>query len=159
METKKSELINSFFIFKLRITSELIVEIISGLFFLLFLYAATNKLFDYQGFKVQLAQSPILTPVSNQVAWFIPALEVAISFFLVIPKTRLFALYASYSLMVMFTAYIVVILNFTQRVPCACGGILESMQWREHFVFNVFFILIAIVAIILQSNLIKKSEH
>lgn len=135
---------------------ETIVFIISCLFFALYMYAAANKLADYQKFKVQLGQSPILTPVSGHVLWFIPGIEVLISVLLVVPKTRLVALYASFSLMVMFTSYIVAILNFTEKVPCACGGIFESMQWKEHFLFNIFFIILAVAAIILQTSLIKK---
>lgn len=51
----------------------------------------------------------------------------------------------------MFTAYIVIILHFSYFVPCSCGGILEKLGWTEHLIFNVVFVLLAIVAILLQA--------
>lgn len=156
METRKPITINSFFIFKFRITPELIVEIISGLFFLLFLYAAASKLLDYQKFTVQIGQSPILTGYAGIIAWLIPSLEILICVMLVTPRTRMIGLYASFGLMVMFTAYIVIIINFAERIPCSCGGILDKMGWSEHLIFNGVFVFLAIIGILFQSKLEQK---
>src|SRR5690606_14703009 len=49
--------------------------------------------------------------------------------------------------MVMFTAYIFIILNFSDFVPCSCGGVLEKMSWTQHLIFNVVFIILAGVAV------------
>jgi hypothetical protein len=57
----------------------ILVEIISGLFILLFVYASANKLLDYQKFLVQLGKSPILSPFSNWIAWLIPLMEIVIA--------------------------------------------------------------------------------
>lgn len=130
-----------------------IVLVISYLLILLFLYAAANKLMDYQKFQVQLGQSPILTGFAPFVAWFIPAIEVIISVLLIFQGTRLIGLYASFSLMVMFSAYIFIVLKFAVRVPCSCGGILDKMGWTEHLIFNLVFVLLAAVGIILQSGM------
>ena len=132
--------------------TEVIVMVISGLYALLFLYAAANKLLDFQKFKVELGQSPILTDYSSIIAWTIPAVEIVISICLIFGP-RLLALYASFSLMWMFTVYIIVILNFAERIPCSCGGILEKMGWKEHLAFNIFFVLLGLIAIILQTTL------
>src|SRR5690606_35884387 len=85
---------------------------VSLLFILLFVYAAVSKLVDYGNFRVQLGQSPLLTAYAHVVAWAVPAIELIIAVGLVSPKLRLRGLYASFALMVMFTAYIVIILNF-----------------------------------------------
>lgn len=135
---------------------ELIVQISSGLFILLFLYAAANKILDFQKFKVQLGQSPILTDYAGIIAWLIPAIEIGIALLLVFPKTMLTGLYASFGLMVMFTAYIYISLNFTERVPCSCGGILEKMGWTEHLIFNIFFVILGLIAIIVQAKINKN---
>jgi uncharacterized membrane protein YphA (DoxX/SURF4 family) len=153
METRKPKPISSFFIFKFRITPELIVEVISGLFFLLFLYAAASKLLDYQKFTVQIGQSPILTSFAGTIAWLIPSLEILICVMLMIHRRRMMGLYASVCLMVMFTAYILIIINFAERIPCSCGGILDKMGWSEHLIFNGVFAFLGIIGILLQSKL------
>jgi putative oxidoreductase len=37
-------------------------------------------------------------------------------------------------------------------LPCSCGGVISSMSWKQHLVFNVHCIAINIVAI----NLFKR---
>lgn len=146
----------SWFNFGFEIGLGMIIEIISGLFFLLFLYAATSKLLDYQKFTVQIGQSPILTNYAGIIAWLIPSLEIFICVMLMIPRTRMIGLYSSFSLMVMFTAYIVIIINFAERIPCSCGGILDKMGWSEHLLFNGVFVFLAIIGILLQSKIEQK---
>ena len=119
----------------------------SYLFILLFLYAAVSKLLSFETFKVQLAQSPLLSAYADIIAWLVPGIEILIACLLVIARFRTLALYASFTLMVMFTAYIYIILNFSDFVPCSCGGVLEKLSWTQHLIFNVFFILLAGVAV------------
>ncbi len=128
-------------------TQSLIVEIISILYILLFVYAAVSKLLDFDNFQVQLGQSPLLSAFAGWVAFGIPFLELLIAFLLVLPKWRLIGLYAAFSLMVLFSTYIVIILNFSSFVPCSCGGILESMNWSQHLVFNIAFVVLALFGI------------
>src|SRR5438045_1263366 len=135
-----------------------IVEVISALFILLFVYAATSKLIDYQKFRVQLGQSPLLTAFAGWVAWIIPSVEIIISIMLAFPKFRLFGLYASFSLMVMFTAYIIAITKFSDYVPCSCGGVLQKMSWNQHLVFNIGFVLLLLMAIILYPKQLVESK-
>src|SRR5690606_7657944 len=58
---------------------------------------------------------------------------------------------------VMFTAYIVIILNFTEFIPCSCGGVLEDLGWTEHLIFNIVFILLAAVGILLLQK--QERDH
>lgn len=128
---------------------EITIEIIVFLFILLFVYASATKLMDYEKFRIQIGQSPMLTSFSALIAWLVPVMELVVALLLVIPRFRLFALYASFTLMVMFTAYIVAVLNFSSRIPCSCGGVLEKLGWTEHLIFNAVFILMSLVAIFL----------
>ncbi len=123
--------------------------IVSYGFVILFLYAAFSKLLDFETFTVQLAQSPLLSAYAGIIAWAVPGLEILIALFLTIPKFRLPALYASFTLMVMFTAYIYIILNFSDFVPCSCGGVLEKLSWTQHLILNVVFIILAGVVVFL----------
>jgi hypothetical protein len=140
-----------------------IVQIITGLFTLLFLYAAGNKLLDYQKFKVQVGQSPILTRYAAEVALIVPIMEIAIAVLLLrsinYQKGTITALFASYGIMVMFSAYIVVILNFTERIPCSCGGILDQMGWTTHLIFNLVFVAMAIAGIIIQYKIEQRKAN
>jgi uncharacterized membrane protein YphA (DoxX/SURF4 family) len=115
-------------------------------------YAAVYKLIDVQKFRVQIGQSPFLTDIAPFVAWFIPVTEILIALMLAIPRFRLMGLYASFSLMAMFTTYIVVILNFSSHIPCSCGGVLEAMGWTEHLIFNIGFTLLAAIGVIFSSS-------
>lgn len=129
---------------------ELVVDIICALFVLLFLYAALTKLLEYEKFRVQLGQSPMLTAFTGVVAWAVPAVELVIVLLFIFKRTRLGALYASLGLMVMFTCYIVAITQFSDYVPCSCGGVISTLSHMEHLMLNLIFVVLAGVAIVLH---------
>lgn len=126
----------------------LIIKIIAILFIVLFVYAATSKLLDFETFRVQIAQSPLLSDYAGIIAWFVPGLEILLAIFLMLPRYKEAALYACFTLMVMFTAYIVIILNYSDFIPCSCGGVLENLSWKQHLIFNCVFIALATMAIV-----------
>lgn len=131
---------------------QFVADFIASLFILLFVYAALSKLLDYDEFRVQVSKSPLLTAFTGWVIWLVPALEMVVALLLAIPRWRLPALYASFTLMVTFTAYIVAILRFSDFIPCSCGGILQNMSWNQHLVFNVVFIVLALTGVLLYSR-------
>ena len=118
----------------------------------LFVYAAVSKLLDFETFETQLGQSPLLSAYAKPIAIGVPLLELLISFFLVFKRSRRIALYGFFAMMVMFTTYIVIILNFTDFVPCSCGGVLEALGWTEHLIFNVCFIILALIALMIEKK-------
>lgn len=128
---------------------KLCIELICFLLILLFVYAAGSKLMDYQKFRVQVGQSPVLTSIGGWITIAVPLAELAISVMLTFPRLRLPALYASFCLMVMFTTYIVIILTFSPFIPCSCGGILDEMGWTTHLFFNLGFVLLAMTGVLL----------
>jgi hypothetical protein len=130
----------------------IVIEIIVFLFVVLFLYASFNKLLDYQKFSVQIGQSPLLTGFGNTLPWMVIAAEIIITVILVVPRLRLIGFFAAFSLMTMFTAYIVAILNFSDYVPCSCGGVLEKLGWTEHLIFNSVFVLLGLIGIVLEAD-------
>ena len=112
--------------------SNLITEIISMLFLLLFVYAAVSKLLDYQKFKIQLVQSPLLATYASILVWFIPTLELIIAMIL-LSKYKSLGLKLCLGLMIVFTIYIWYTLNYSDYIPCSCGGIISDLNWTEHF--------------------------
>ena len=119
---------------------------------LLFSYAAASKLLDFQNFQVQLGQSPLLSVFAVIVSVAVLMVEFILVLMLMFPRFRLIGLYGSFTLMTMFSAYIVIVLNFSSFTPCSCGGILEKMSWTEHLIFNIAFVVISAIAIILNSK-------
>lgn len=126
-----------------------LIEIISGLFISLFVYAAMNKTLDFHKFQVDLGKSPILNSFSGFVAVVIPTVEVVLSIMLILKRFQYIALYGCFSLMVMFSIYIVLILNYSSFIPCSCGGILQNMTWTQHLIFNIGFVIMAVIALLL----------
>lgn len=127
-----------------------IVTVIALLYIFLFTYAAVSKLVDFENFRIQVGQSPILTSFADWIIWIVPLSELIIAVLLALPKYRLPALFASFSLMVMFTTYIVLIIKYSPFVPCSCGGVLDKMGWNEHLVFNIVFALLAVTGIFMM---------
>ncbi|WP_128124980.1 MauE/DoxX family redox-associated membrane protein [Chryseobacterium carnipullorum] len=122
---------------------------IAYFFILLFCYASISKIFDFENFQVQIGQSPLLSAYAGFVSYAVIIIELLIVLALIFTNTKRLGLYASLGIMVAFTVYIFLILNYSEFIPCSCGGILEKMGWIEHLIFNIVCILLAMVAIII----------
>lgn len=136
-----------------------IPDIAAYFFIFLFCYAAISKLTDFENFQVQIAQSPLLTAFAGFTSYVVIIVELIIVFLLLIPRLRLIGLYASLGLMTAFTIYIYLILNYSDFVPCSCGGILEKMGWTEHLLFNIACVLMAGVSIWLTKYYLHDEQN
>ncbi|MGQ2983120.1 MauE/DoxX family redox-associated membrane protein [Flavobacterium sp.] len=134
----------------------IIIEATSLLYICVFIYAALSKLLDFENFRIQLGQSPMLSSFAGVISWAVPIGELIISVLLALPLTRPFGLLSAYTLMTMFTAYIFIMLNYSAFIPCSCGGVLEKMTWDQHLLFNIAFMALAIAAVVL---LPARGEH
>lgn len=123
------------------------LDVIVFLFMFLFVYAAVSKLVEYDVFRAELGRSPLLTRYAGIFSWLVPTVELVVAGMLFFPRIQLAGLYGAFTLMLGFTAYIAFILGFSPYVPCSCGGILSSMGWGEHLVFNVVFTVLAVLGI------------
>lgn len=130
----------------------IIVEMISALFILLFVYTAINKLLDGASFETTLSKSPFLGNIAGTVAVGLPLTEMFIALLLLAPRSRRIGLYASATLMVLFTLYLSYMIAFTPKLPCSCGGVLKQMTWNQHLIFNLFFTGLAITGIWLSKH-------
>ncbi|WP_316834443.1 MauE/DoxX family redox-associated membrane protein [Pedobacter nutrimenti] len=129
-------------------TRIVIIDVISALFILLFVYAALTKVTDYQKFRIELGKSPLLNSYARIIAVVVPGIELLISLLIAIKRFQYYAMYLAFSLMAVFSAYILAILKFSPYVPCSCGGILQNMNWTQHLIFNLGFLLLAAAAIL-----------
>jgi hypothetical protein len=117
-------------------------------FIFLFVYTASAKFFEFTAFKNVLSQSPLIGSVAATVAWVLPILELGAAGLLVFRKTKKAGMYMSMGLMVIFSVYIFYMLLFVPHLPCSCGGVIRTMSWSEHLVFNAFFIGLAVLNIL-----------
>jgi len=129
-----------------------ILEIISLLFVILFLYTGISKFSDYDVFREQLGASPTLGPVAPVMSWGLPVIEIIVAVMVFVQRYRRYGLYASFVLMIIFTGYVGALLLFSDELPCSCGGIIALLSWPQHLVVNVLLIILAFTAIKLQQQ-------
>ena len=135
------------------------VEIIASLLVLLFVYAALSKLLDYSNFKFQLGREPIIKDYAGTLLWLIPFSEILTVFLLLFPGSRKMGLIASSVLMILFTFYIGLMLASGEHLPCSCGGFLQHLSWKSHFIFNLTFLSITIIGMLLEFQNISPDKQ
>ena len=125
---------------------KIIIEIISSLLILLFLYASVSKWLAFKLFIGEMNNQPFPNWITPFLVWSIPFIEVLIAVGLIFEKTRVPAFYASFVLMTAFTIYTVaILLHAFSYVPCSCGGVVSWLSWRSHLVFNTVLTLLGMV--------------
>ena len=132
------------------------VEYTSYFFILLFCYASMSKMMDFENFQVQIGQSPLLSAFAEFISYAVIIIELIIVLLLMLQRSRIAGLYASTALMSAFTMYIFLILNYSDFIPCSCGGILEKLGWSEHLIFNIVCIILGVLAILVYN---KKNKY
>jgi len=138
-----------------------LVEVISCLLIILYIYTGLNKMMDYTSFRFTLGRSPFIQHMNGFIAAALPAGELLIALALVIRPVRLIGLYASFFLMVLFTGYIWIMLHYSYDLPCSCGGVLAVLSWKDHLVFNGVFTALSMIGVLLQSkiNRVKSGQE
>ncbi len=132
-----------------------IVVVIALLYIVLFVYTASSKLMHLGVFRLRLERMPYIAPYAQWISWGIPFLELVIAGLLLFHGYRLIGLYASLILMFVFTGYIIAVLQFSEHIPCSCGGVLSALRWDDHILFNMVFLVLALAAIILDKKQTK----
>jgi uncharacterized membrane protein YphA (DoxX/SURF4 family) len=131
------------------VKTSLPLSVIQFLLILLFVYAAVSKLTNLTVFQTQLSAFPFIGKYSNVLAWCLPLAELGITLLLFLPKYLRFGLYAAIMLLLVFTVFLIVMLSFNKDLSCSCGGIIVKLSWKQHIVFNGFFVFIAVTGIYL----------
>jgi hypothetical protein len=132
---------------------KIIIEIISSLLILLFLYASVSKWLAFKLFIGEMNNQPFPNWITPLLVWSIPFIEVLIAVGLIFEKTRVPAFYASLFLMLAFTIYTVaILLHAFKYIPCSCGGVIRKLTWPQHLFFNLFFVGISLLGIMLKKR-------
>src|SRR6185295_9105979 len=123
---------------------KIILEIVSALLVLLFLYAGLSKFLTFKHFIGEMNNQPFPNWMTPYLVWSIPSIEILLVAGLIFDKTRKPALWGSFILMSLFTIYTAtVLMHFFAYVPCSCGGVISKLSWPQHLVFNLFFVGLA----------------
>jgi putative oxidoreductase len=142
--------------------SKTALDIISFLFILLFIYTAVSKLIDFNQFQRQMYNQTLPHDVATLLIWTLPEIEILTGLLLLFEKTKPYGFYLSFTLMLLFTGYItLVLLNYFGRVPCSCGGVIKALGWKWHLIFNLFFLLLSSLAITItnrERRLVAKQD-
>ncbi|EKB48695.1 MauE/DoxX family redox-associated membrane protein [Cecembia lonarensis] len=104
----------------------------------MFAYTGLSKWLDWHGTKAALYNQVFPVWMAEVILYGLPPLEVMVAMMLLVSRWRSWGLWLSVILMALFTAYIALVLTRVfGRVPCSCGGVLDSLGWWEHLGFNV----------------------
>ena len=122
---------------------------------MLFIYTAVSKMLHLDTFRFQLEKMPYIKTYASLLYLMVPILELVISGLLLFTKYRMLALYTSLTLLFLFTGYIGFVLRFSDTVPCSCGGVLSSLGWIEHIIFNFLFMVLCLWAIVLHRKIYR----
>ena len=126
--------------------SAILVEIIAWLLAALFVYTAVSKVYDWQGTRLAMYNQVFPVWMADLLLYLLPLVEIILAILLLVPIWRNTGILVSVILMSLFTVYVAIVwLGFTDRVPCSCGGVLSSLDWGEHLVFNLGFLGIAVI--------------
>lgn len=129
-----------------------------ALLMILFIYAATSKLLDYHTFVVKLGRDPFIGHYASAISIVLPVVEIVTAVLLAIPAMQRIGLWLSLTIMSAFTIYVALVLTIAPQIPCTCGGFIQAMTWNQHLIFNIAFVLLASLAIILTKPAASKSD-
>ena len=135
---------------------QILIQSMAALLILIFVYAAFSKLLNYPLFVAQLEMHPLLKHFAGLFAWSIPVTECIIAILLIFSFTRMAGFYCSALLLLIFTFYLTGMVLTDKHLPCSCGGIISGFSWKEHIVFNIACIAIAIIGIVLNRKVTKN---
>ncbi|WP_215222614.1 MauE/DoxX family redox-associated membrane protein [Echinicola shivajiensis] len=124
-------------------------ELIPLLVAMLFVYTAVSKVYDSVGTMRALYNQVFPHWMAELIFYGLPVIELVIAVMVLLPKFRRKGMWAGFLLMIAFTAYISLVMgDVFDRVPCSCGGVLSSLGWEEHLVFNLSVLVMMVIWLI-----------
>ncbi|TMI89600.1 MAG: hypothetical protein E6H08_16230 [Bacteroidetes bacterium] len=134
------------------------IEIISVLFIFLFTYTSLTKLMNTAGFIAALKRSPMLANSAAIIAWTIILAELIVVLLLLYSPLRAIGFITSFILMLSFTVYIGYMIATASSLPCSCGGILQELSWKNHFLLNIGLTILAALGLYLQRKKLNTKQ-
>jgi len=128
---------------------QLAIQAIVLLCALLFIYTATDKLLDYGKYvaQMQMVPFPPMKAAAPVLGLAVPLAELAVVVVLFTDRLRKIGLISALALMCSFEIYIGAMLLSGISLPCTCGGLISTMSWKQHLIFNATFIVLLAFAL------------
>ena len=114
------------------------------LLILLWSYVTVAKLSDFEAFTFSLSRQPLPQWSVGIISIGIPLVEIIAILLLISEKLKRTGFIVSLVLMLAFSVYVALALTGAfGKIPCSCGGIISSLGWRDHLLFNLGYVIIA----------------
>lgn len=126
-----------------------IIEIIAALLALLWVYAAVSKWIDYHALLRSLGEVPWFGKFAGILSIVMPLGELIVACLVLSNRWKKLGFILSGTLLLIFSGYIVYVLNFSAKTICPCGGILTGLTWLPHLIFNASFFILTVIGIVL----------
>lgn len=137
-----------------------ILTVVCALLIFLFLYTGVSKYLNFITFAEDMKNQPFPQWMTFLLIWVLPAIEIMLGLGLMFNKSRLISLYGSFILMLLFTVYVaLILLNVFDKIPCSCGGVLQSLGWNEHLIFNFCFLAISCIGCLLGRKELRYRQR
>ena len=118
----------------------------------IFTYTFLKKVLDISQFESVLLKSTLIEAYQVEaLLYVIPIIEL-ITVILLLSKKFILGLYLSFFLTLTFTAYLIILNDFSFYEGCSCGGIFYNLSYSEHLVMNLFFLGVSTVSIFLYNK-------
>ncbi len=110
----------------------------------LWIPVSIDKLLNFEIFRNGILRQPFSDNLGYALIFILPVSEVFTVVLLLLPKHRFYGFLLSSLLMTAFTAYIgMALAGAWDELPCGCGSVISGLSWKQHFFFNLFFLLIS----------------
>lgn len=140
-------------------TPPLVSTLVVTLCIVLFGFSALDKYINRDSFMVQMGKSPLMTGFEPYLKWAVPVVELAICLVMIWPKSRQVGLYAFYTVMVLFSFYIMALLRIDETIPCGCNALTEKMSLQWHVGMNLAFCGLAVWGVDSEHHVKRKRKE
>lgn len=120
------------------------IKILTLFLLALWIPVSIDKFINFETFKNGLIRQPFNDTLAYLLAYTLPFFEVSIVVLLLFSHWRKYGIMLSLVLMVLFTGYIgMALAGIWEEMACGCGSVISILTWKQHFFFNLFFLLIS----------------
>ncbi|UBM58808.1 hypothetical protein LAG90_18585 [Marinilongibacter aquaticus] len=111
---------------------------------LLWIPVTLDELLHFDQFRAGILQQPFSDSLAKVLVPVLLILEALTAACLTQSRFRPQGLLLSAMLLLAFNAYIALALSgFWKELPCNCGALIHQLNWEQHFLFNLFFLLVS----------------
>jgi putative oxidoreductase len=136
------------------LTRAYVVNTIAALLIFIFAYAAISKFFNYEIFRYNLKDTPLVGDKAPVIAIILSVVNLIPVILLSIPQSRKAGLLYSFILLLFYSGYIGYSLLTATQLPCSCSGIVSWLTWKQHLWADLAFAALAFIAFLLSKRVI-----